>query len=367
MISLARKNLLREKGRFIVSLFGVAFAVLLMLLLLGLYRGWGEQAADFVSKSAADVWVMQKGAMDISHSFSIIPNTMEETLRGVDGVEQAHLLVRRGMTLDVKGKEAKTAIFGFDVTSGFGGPTRLEKGSGKPGRGEIIVDASFAKKHDLRVGDELPILGRPFRIIGISAGGPIFQYTFISIEEAREIFDMKDISNYVLVSLKPGADVEDVMTQIRKILPGTEVQVRETFAENNKQEIVDIFLPIIAVLVVVSFCVGLTVISLTIYAATIEKAREFGVLKAVGAPDRHLARIVLEQSAVAGIAGGGVGIGLTYLVSWLASRMEPLFMTSIAWTDIVFVLGVVTVMVCGAALAPLRKVLRIDPAMVFRA
>lgn len=73
-ISIARKNLFHEKTRFMISVGGIAFAVMLTLILLGLYRGWNEKTSEYVSMSKADIWVVQNGVKDMSHSISLLPN-----------------------------------------------------------------------------------------------------------------------------------------------------------------------------------------------------------------------------------------------------------------------------------------------------
>lgn len=80
MISLARKNLLREKLRFLISVGGVAFSVMLILVLLGLYRGWNEKLGRYIEGVDADVWVLQKGASDMFHSTSIVQDSLLQEL-----------------------------------------------------------------------------------------------------------------------------------------------------------------------------------------------------------------------------------------------------------------------------------------------
>ena len=117
---------------------------------------------------------------------------------------------------------------------------------------------------------------------------------------------------------------------------------------------------------VIGFIVGLVVISLTIYTATIEKSREYGMLKAIGAGNRHLYRIIFTQSAIAGTGGFLSGVGLTFLMAYLVGFIEPSFVTSIVWSDVGMVSGITLVMILFSAFIPIRRIAGIDPAIVFK-
>ena len=127
------------------------------------------------------------------------------------------------------------------------------------------------------------------------------------------------------------------------------------------------FLPVIAVLLGIGFVVGIAVVGLTIYTATIERAREYGVMKAIGASASHLFRIVITQSVIVGVAGFALGVPLTYAVTWLAKELVPEFATTIRWQDVLALFWAALVMSIIAASIPIQRIARIDPAMVFRA
>ncbi len=127
------------------------------------------------------------------------------------------------------------------------------------------------------------------------------------------------------------------------------------------------FLPVLVVLVAIGLVVGGAVIALTTYTATIEKARDYGVLKAVGASGGFLYRVVVEQSLIVGALGGGLGGGAAALAAPLLERSVPEFVTALGWADALWVLGAALGAAVAAAAVPARRIDRIDPAMVFRA
>jgi putative ABC transport system permease protein len=141
----------------------------------------------------------------------------------------------------------------------------------------------------------------------------------------------------------------------------------DQFATSVRKEIDESFLPIITVLLGIGFIVGAAVVGLIIYTATIERAREYGVMKAVGASSGYLYRIVASQSVMVTGAGFVAGLGAAILVAWFAGQLVPDFSTDFEPFDVLGVLAAAAGMAIAASFVPVRRVTRIDPAMVFRA
>jgi putative ABC transport system permease protein len=144
------------------------------------------------------------------------------------------------------------------------------------------------------------------------------------------------------------------------------VFTKDEFAANTRDRILSNVLPILLVVLLLAFIVGLAVAGLTIYTATVEKAREYGILKAVGFKNGYLFRTVLEQSIVTGFLGFLIGVGLTLAISRFASDLVPQFVTYIRPADIGFVAVATLVMSAVAAYIPVRRLSSIDPVAAFK-
>jgi len=116
----------------------------------------------------------------------------------------------------------------------------------------------------------------------------------------------------------------------------------------------------------VAFVVGLAVAGLTIYTATVEKSREYGILKAEGFTNSFLYRVVFEQSLITGFLGFMLGAGLTLLVAPIAQDTVPQFVVFVRWQDILGIAGVTLLMALIAAYIPIRRMASIDPVTVFK-
>jgi putative ABC transport system permease protein len=141
----------------------------------------------------------------------------------------------------------------------------------------------------------------------------------------------------------------------------------DDFAAATRDRVLSDVIPILMVILILAFTVGLVVAALTIYTATVEKAREYGILKAVGFSNGYLYRVVFEQSLVMGLLGFLIGAGLTVVVGPLTQEVVPQFVVFIRWQDVLGVAGFTLLMVLIAAYVPTRRLAAIDPVAVFKA
>src|SRR3990167_6948041 len=110
MIFIALKNLFQEKTRLFISIGGVAFSVLLIVILQGLYQGWQNRMGEYIRNLPADLWVGQEGSRDMFHSVSILSASDQEKISSIEGVSKASTFSGRQMELHLNGKEAATFV-----------------------------------------------------------------------------------------------------------------------------------------------------------------------------------------------------------------------------------------------------------------
>jgi len=365
MVSIALRNLFGEKARFAISIGGVAFSVVLILTLISLFRGWQIRSTQYIRGIDTDIFVSQTGSSEITSSASSIPLSIVNEIEKVDGVTEINRFIGRPLHFKIKKKEVNAYIVGFDTKTGIAGPTKIVKGRKNPEKGEIVVDKVLMKNHSLSIGDYLEIVDRPFKIVGVAEGANmfIFQFSFINQQDALEIFRMQNLATFLLVKAEAGK-TNSVISEISKI-KGLDAMTKSDFAEKNKRILNEVFIPIISVLVTLSAVIGTAIIGLTIYTATLEKAKEFGVLKALGASNGQIYTIVLQQALVSGVLGYLVGVGATYFILWLIPLYVPVFVTVTLGTDLAWVFGISFFMSFIASYTPVWRIVKIDPALVF--
>lgn len=370
MWTLARKTLAKEPGRLTISIAGVAFAVAFMILLRGLYVAYDERVSDFYGALGVDAWVLQSGTGD-KLTESRLARKLEGQLRDLPGVAAVTPWKAKHTTFNLHGDTVALYIAGFEQTSGAPdtGPLRMEQGRRTIGDDEIILDEVFARKQGLEVGDVLVVRGQRLTVAGISSGGDLvtFQYGYVTEKRADELFDVGGKANAYLLQLEPGADLAGVTAAVQRIADDVDVKSAAWILKRNSRIVREGFLPVVGVLLALGFFVGVAVIGLTIFSAVLEHRRDYGVMKAIGARPLQMLVVVAVQALSAAAAGYAVGLGAALLVVWAAEAWVPQFITHIMPGDLVLVGVAAIVMGLVAALAPMRRIARLDPAIVFRA
>ena len=365
-VPVARRNLFAEKGRFAISVAGVAFAVLLILIVVALYRGWNRTGQTF-EEMPGDLWVVQHGTSDPFHSISLLQRSQLDTASAVPGVRAVVPVLARAMTFRTQSGEVSARLLALDLPADLQTPDVRQRYA--PDAGGMIIDETLSRKSGLEAGDRADFGTASLTVtrVGGRSAEALQQFVFVNFADAERIFGVGDIVSYGLVVLEPGADPAAVQRAITASDPGLQVYTKEGFARSIRKEIDDSFLPIITILVGIGFVVGAAVVGLTIYTATIERTREFGVMKAVGASAGFVYRIVLSQAAMLTAAGFIVGLAGAWGIAQLAVAAVPEFMTVFRWQDIASVFGAAILMALVASFVPVRRLNSIDPAVVFRA
>ena len=378
MITLSIKNLLSDPIRFGVSVMGVAFSVFLIVLFLSLYRGFDEEIDDYIESVAADLWVVQRGTREFT-GVSILPEAMADEIRarGGDAITGVSSLLSRPTDIIVDGEPFDAHAIGYDTSTGVGGP-RVTKGKERLDRGEVIIDEVLGDLAGLGIGDPVTVGGREFEVVGISTGSNFVftQLVFIGMEDARQVLfpeggpDVPQLgevklTNFVLVNIKGPGFATAVKNAIEDNAPFAEVYPQEEFVENTREELTATLVPLLVMIVLVGFVVGTAVVGLTIYTLTIERVREYGILKAVGFTNQDLFRVVIQQSFMAGVLGFGLGLLFVMGAARLIEEFLPQFATLLRVPDLIGVFGATMVMAAVASYIPIRRLSRLDPVIVF--
>jgi putative ABC transport system permease protein len=364
MVPLARRNLLSEKGRFVMSVGGVAAAVLMILIVVALYRGWSDVGRVY-TQLPGDLWISQTGTSDPYHSTSFLPADRARALARIDGVEAVLPVYARHIAFRHGGHEQDVFAMALAASPGMRVPAQAREYFPPPGR--IDIDRVLAEQDGIGVGDRLNVLGRELVVAHVHIGGNrIFQTAYLNAGDARALFGLDRLVSFFLLSIRPDADLAAVERAAVAAVPRSEAHTSEEFAASFGNRINEGFLAAVGVLVGIGFVVGGAVIALTAYTATIERAREFGVLKAVGASGGFLYRVVVEQTLIVGFLGAALGVGASALAATLIRQQVPEFLTTLRWSDALGVFLTALAVAVAASWVPVRRINRIDPAIVFR-
>lgn len=373
MPSLALRNLLHDRIRFVVTLTGIVFSVVLSAIQLGLFVGFTRATSDVITHAGADVWVMSRGVGNLENGVAM-PEQRAYQVMAIDGVAavQQHL-VAFGDWKRPDGAEEGCLLIGVELTGAMGKPWNLVAGSladlERPDA--VIVDELYRKKLGVtHLGQTLEIRGHRVRVVGFSRGIRTFTTAppvFASFTRAQDYAGLRaDQVVYLLVSATPGTDPDALAARIEAAVP--DVSALSTRAWSRKQQDYWMFGTGAGITVLIAaglgLLVGVVVVAQTIYAATVDHIREYGTLKAMGATNGYIYRVIIRQAAISGL----IGYAVAMLVAMGVSR------ASLAGTTAIIIPGplaiglfVLTLGMCiGASVVSINKVTRIDPAMVFK-
>ena len=348
-----------------MSVAGVAFAVLLILLVTSLYRGWTGFGSVF-QRLPGDLWVAQRGTTDPLNSTSSLPAGKEAELGRAPGV--AAVLTVRVRQTGISAGHGRLRVFlmSLDPPAGARFPAETRQQFFPP-PGHINIDRVLADAAGVGPGDRLDVLGRSLVVDRVHSGGNrLLEIAYMNAADAKALYAVPGRVSFYLLALAPGADPALAVDRAHALLPGSEVHTSAEYADAFGQLINQGFLPVVGALVGIGFVVGGALIALTIYTATAERSRDFGVLKALGASGRFLYRIVLRQSLLVGTAGAVAGVPRRRLPRRSYGTTSRSWSTDLRPLDVAGVLLAAIALSVVAAYVPVRGINTIDPALVFR-
>lgn len=374
MLLVARKNLFHERIRLAISVGGIALSVFLVGILLSLYRGWEQKVGEYVEYVPADLWVASEGATDFIQAASILPEGVGTQLGLLPEVDTVSPLIVRPLQMsrpgDESGEHFDIQLVGYDPQIGLGGPLAIVEGKSPPGAGEVVIDRATSDRYGIEIGDRLSRGTRSLTVVGKASGGDFVftQVAFVTIGTAVDFLNLEpeSIRTFFLLTLKDPSQRDQLARRLEANAPDVIFRTGEEFANETRQRLLGNVLPMLIVVLIVAFVVGLAVAGLTIYTATVEKSREYGILKAEGFTNRFLYRVVFEQSLVTSILGFILGAGATVLLAPFAQDLVPQFVVFVRWQDILLITWATLLMALMAAYIPVRRIARIDPVTVFK-
>ena len=373
MSTLAIRNLFHDKIRLAVTLTGVVFALILIVIQFGLFLGFLETSANIVEHSGVDLWITAPGLPHVNGG-SPIPERRRYKAMEVDGVKDVrpYILVFGNWKLPTGAQEA-VQVVGFDVDSRLGGPWEVVEGNLDDLKGDdtVIIDRHYRKKlGGVGIGDTVEINGRRARIVGYTDGVRSFTtapYVYTSFKNALDYMPLtQDQTVFLVVRAQPGADLAELKTRLQQNVPSVDVYTNHEMLTKTRNYWVFSTGAGVTTLMgaVLGLLVGTVVVAQTIYAATVDHIREFGTLKAMGATNGYLYKVILQQALLSALLGYAIAIVVAHFVVEGSRSGDALILMPPEMVAGVF--GLAIVMCTGASILSIRKATSIDPAMVFR-
>jgi putative ABC transport system permease protein len=378
-MDLAVKDIRRHVGKFVATIVGVGLLLSIVLVMNGIYQGNIADGVWLIENTATDLWVVERGRGGPFNESSRIPADAYKSVAATAGVATASPFVAYAAQREIGGVDQQFTILGYDVFGGLGGPGRIVRGRTiRAAHYEMVADARLG----LELGAKVRLGTHEYTVVGVtqaavdSGGNPL---VYLSLPDAQDvqfqqdnqalhasraanlkrleqagyspeqaarllplIAGASDTVNAVLVRIRPGADREEVRRNIRDWLYFNVFTTDEERARLARMSgVLGLFRSLLVI-------VSIVIIALIVYVLTIEKIRSIATLKLIGAPNRVIVRLIMEQSLALTLAS----FAFAYV---LAALIEPRFPRTLVFlpreTAVTFV-----VMLAGGVIASLLAI-----------
>jgi putative ABC transport system permease protein len=372
-VNLAYRDVRHNLFRFLLTCFGLSLLLAVVLAMIGIYRGIVVDALTVARNHGVDLWVVEAGSRGPFAEASRIPGGSREGIARLAGVTAAGSVTYQTVEATRRGGKVRLYVIGFELARP-GGPVHVAVGRTiAQSHFEMVAD----RRSGLELGDRVQLGRTGFTVVGLtenqvaSGGDPV---AFITLLDAQKLqFELappaarvqlargtegasKDTINAVVARVASGANLDAVADTARRwkhLAVLTQGEQERILAES----LVDRARRQIGMFTSILLLVSAVIIALIIYTMTMEKLRHIAMLKLIGAPDRTIVGMIVQQALALGLTGFAFGgLLIANIKDYFPRRvvLEP---------DNVLALGGVVILVCLFASAlGVRAALKADPA-----
>jgi putative ABC transport system permease protein len=373
MWTIALKTLIADRGKLLTALVGVVFSIVLVNVQGGLFLGFIKKAGLLADCGEAEVWVGHKKMYNVDFPQDI-PRRWLHRVRAVPGVRRAepYLIGTTNTTLPSGGFEL-VVVVGANRQSLLGNAWNVVRGAPdailKP-HGVILDQCDLEKLEYPQMGEIREVGGLRARVVGFSQGIKSFlvtPYIFTTYERAAAYLRKNpSVCSYYLVQLEPGAGAEEVCARIRQRVPELEAFPRHVYSRISANYwLTRSGLGIsFGAATLIGLFVGLVMVAQTLYALVLDRLAEFGTLKAMGATERQVYRILFLQATLMAMVGSLIGLAVVAVIQHFYST--PVALIFIPWWLSLGSCGLVVGICLIASALPYLRIRKIDPVMVLQ-
>lgn len=314
------RNLFHRPMRTLIGVLAIAVEVALVILIVGLTSGMLQETAKRIEGVGADIVVQAPGAqIFMVMSGSPMPIKIADRLR-----EQKYVQYVTPALLQFNTSGGVETVWGIDpatfraVSNGFS----FLQGHDMQGPDDILVDDWAMKAKKLKVGDTYKLLNHDWHVVGIVEHGKGARL-FVPITTLQELVGARDKATVFLVKCTRPEHTPDVIEEIKQLLPNHPVRPVKEFMTLMSSTNIPALQTFINSMIALAVSIGLLVIFLTLYTTVLERTRDIGVLKSLGASKILIVRALLSETALLCLLGIVAGVGLSYFVRVIFLKIFP--------------------------------------------
>jgi putative ABC transport system permease protein len=305
-------NLVHRPIRSLISIVAIALEVTLILLIVGLCYGIMNDSKNRTAGIGADVIVQPPGSSFLAGiSGAPVSIKVGDVIR-----KMPHVTVVSPVIWNIATGGGLEVIDGIDVATfeALGGPFRYVAGGSFQGPDDVLVDDYIARQRHVKVGDPMTIFNHTFRISGVVENGRGAR-KFVPISTLQDLLGASNKASVFYLKLDSPANADQVVKEV-KSQPGMEsysVLSTQDYLSMMTPSNLPGFRPFIGIVIGVSVTIGFLVIFQAIYTAVMERTREIGILKSMGASKLYIVNVVLRETLLLAVAGILLGVAVSLL------------------------------------------------------
>lgn len=374
----ALRMLTGDRAKYLGLIFAIAFSTFLLQnqtsIFAGIMRRTGSQITDVTD---AEVWVMDPATKYFEET-KALKDTDLLRVRGVAGVEYAVRLFKgQPVARTPAGNFSAAVVLGLDDATLVGAPRKMVLGSWERLREPHAVVVDRAGYHLLfqgappELGGTLEMNDHLVQVVGISdAAAPFASFPLIHARYSEAVNFLgreRSQMSFVLVRAQAGVAPAALARRI-EAATGLKARTKEEFRwDCIRYYLAHTGIPVnFGITISIALLIGLVVSGQTFYLFTVENLKQFGALKAIGVTNRRLVRMILLQAVTVGFIGFALGTGLAAVFFEIFSRQLPTRGIVLMWQNVAGVGVLMFLVVIAASLLSIRRVLVLEPAIVFR-
>jgi putative ABC transport system permease protein len=369
---IAFRNLFYDRLRFIATVIGIVFSIVLVTVQMGLYLGFGRTVTTMIDHASADLWVVPRGTKCFEDPSLLDARERYRALSINEVAEAIPVVIGFADWRMSSGETTPVFIVGSDLRSGGLQPWNLVEGQieALSAPRAVAIDRSYFDRLGVSgIGSTAEIRQQPVRVAAVTSGIRSFTTTpfvFMDVNRARAHTGIPSSkTTYLLIRLSPNSDSSLVRRQLMSNIPDVEVLTPGEFRERSRtfwlfSTGAGAALFAGALLGVI---VGTVIVAQTLYSSTKEHLNEFATLRAIGSSRRYIYKVIVCQALLSAAIGFSIAalIGAA-IVQLTAATALPIIITP----ELLIGLFLLTIVMCvGSAMAAIIQVTRLDPAIVF--
>jgi putative ABC transport system permease protein len=310
------ENLKHRPLRTLLSVVAISIQVTMVLTLVGLSDGMLQDQARRVRGVGADIMVRAPSSSVMAFSANMPAKIMSVVEK------EPHVVALTGVL--TQGTGGFSYVTGIDLAqfNKLSGGFHFLEGGPFQHPDDVMVDSYYASEHKLHVGDTIQSLNRPWRVCGIYEAGTLTRIV-VPLDTLQDLTANIGKITMVYVKLDDPSRTNEVIESLRAKLTDYQIYSMEEYTSLFSVANVPMLKEFIWVVIGLGVLVGFLVVFLSMYTAVLERTREIGVLKALGASPGYVLNILLRETTLLAIAGSVLGILLSYVTRFVITSLVP--------------------------------------------